>query len=119
MTTPDKYKPEPRKYDQKHWLYEQYWSKFYSTYEIADKADVSADTIKRRLRELGIPRRTHRYARDNNVSAFSGFYSGENAQVDNETTPSGVEELDEDNLILSWNRARTSKDDGIKVFSDN
>lgn len=104
MTTPDKYKPEPRKYDQKHWLYEQYWSKFHSTYEIAKMVGVSADTIKRRLREFGIPRRDQSYRADGNVSAFSGFYSGEAAQVDDgrKMTSTIPEERDPQNL--NWQK---------------
>lgn len=104
MTTPDRYTPDPRKYDQKHWLYEQYWGNLLSTYEIAEKVDVSADTIKRRLRELGIPRRNKGYKRGGNTSAFNGFYTGdENAQVDDKAEMKGVES-ERDATKLEWQK---------------
>lgn len=72
--TPDKYTPEPRKYEQKDWLYQEYWGKFKSVHQIADECDTAHSQVRESMVELGIPRRVDRFTRDNAVSAFTGFY---------------------------------------------
>jgi len=56
-TTPEKYRPEPRKYEQKDWLYQQYWGEMKSTIEIAEGVAVTQRYIVDLLDEHGIPRR--------------------------------------------------------------
>jgi len=74
MTTPDKYIPETRQWEQKEWLYEQYWGEMHSTREMSEKVSVSTMTIKRTLKKFGIPLRTTSYNSYNAVSPFAGFY---------------------------------------------
>jgi len=61
--TPDRYVPESRDYEQKDWLYEQYWGHLRSSREIADQCGVSHDTIRNTLREHGIPIRPPEWRR--------------------------------------------------------
>lgn len=53
----NKYTAEPRDYEQKDWLYEQYWGEMKSCSEIAEDCGVSHDTINYNMEELGIPKR--------------------------------------------------------------
>lgn len=59
--TPNRYTPDPRKFEDKQWLYEQYWGKVLSIDEVAAKTDVSSQTIIRAMDERGIPRRPSAY----------------------------------------------------------
>jgi hypothetical protein len=54
---PNKYVPDPRQWEDKSWLYEQYWGRILSIDEVAAQTDVSGQTIVRRMDKLGIPRR--------------------------------------------------------------
>lgn len=89
------YEPEPRDWEQKSWLYEQYWGKKLGSSEISDKVGISGHTIRKKLTELGIPRRVAGYERDNNISPFTGFYSGNvNSQTDELTHEASKSEFD-------------------------
>lgn len=55
--TPDRYRASTRRYERKSWLYERYWADVLTVEQIAARTDVSAQTIVRRMDELGIPRR--------------------------------------------------------------
>jgi hypothetical protein len=72
--TPDKYKGEKRKYENKEWLQQQYWSEMKSKKEIAALCKVgSTKEIGKAMREFGIPRRPPE-AHQEVVSNFRGFY---------------------------------------------
>lgn len=75
--TPEKYKPDKKKYEDKYWLMEQYWGKLRSTREIAEENNVSHWQVCEHLRKFGIPIRPTGYTPDNSVSPFSGFYGDE------------------------------------------
>jgi hypothetical protein len=60
-TVPQKYQPEPKRYEQKDWLYQQYWGELKSTVEIAEQAEVNRATIRKRMEQFGIPRRPSGY----------------------------------------------------------
>jgi len=81
-TVPEKYQPSKRQYEQKEWLYEQYWEKLLPLKEIAQKAGVSHHQIRQALNEHGIPRHTDNWTQENNVSPFAGFYNDENARTE-------------------------------------
>jgi hypothetical protein len=82
-TTPQKYLAEPRDYEDKHWLYEQYWGEeFLSQRTIAENCGVSKAVIKEQMHEFGIPRRPDGYTQGNSMSAFSGFYSSQATRSD-------------------------------------
>lgn len=84
-TVPDKYAAEPRQWEKKEWLYEQYWVKMLTLAEIAERTDVGRRAIREQLKEHGIPKRLPYYRRDNAVSPFAGFYKTESAPVDDAT----------------------------------
>jgi len=54
---PNKYTPEPRKFEDKEWLYKQYWGRVKTISDLAEQTDVSAQTIVRSMDALGVPRR--------------------------------------------------------------
>lgn len=62
--TPAKYRAEPPKYEQKDWLYEQYWSKGMSMKEMAQACDSNHQDIRDAMDEHGIPRRRRSHAVD-------------------------------------------------------
>lgn len=82
VAVPAKYQPEPRQYEDKKYLQEQYWGQLKSVREIADENGVSPTTIKDRLRRHGIPSRVDGYTRENSVSPFTGFYRSAAARTD-------------------------------------
>jgi len=51
------YAPPKREWNEKHWLYKQYWGEVKTVAEIATSVDVSRQTILRTMDEKGIPRR--------------------------------------------------------------
>lgn len=103
--TPSKYTPEPRVYEQKTWLYEKYWVEFLSTREIATEAGVSPDTIKRRLRSNGIPRRSRGVRREDNLSMFTDFYrDDERVPLDPTTVQSTASFEGRDPRELNWQK---------------
>lgn len=53
----DKYAPEPRNYEQKEWLYQEYWGNLRPIEELAEMVGVSEHTIRRNMERLGVPRR--------------------------------------------------------------
>lgn len=112
--TNNKYTPEPRDYEQRDWLYERYWGEMMPMQEIADEADVSKDTIKRNLRDAGIPGRTRRFRRSNTISAFRGFYGDkESVPVDPGTDPVTQQPEKEtwDPTKLNWQRIARESDE--------
>lgn len=71
----EKYVPEKRDWEQKSWLYEQYWGKMQSLQDVADMTDVSKKHIRRQMNKHGIPRRDKQATMPlNSRSPFSGFY---------------------------------------------
>lgn len=82
---PEKYQPEPRLYEQKDWLYEQYWGELRSAGDLADDADTGHKTILEWMEKYGIPTRTDGFKRDNSVSPFRGFYRDEAARTDEQS----------------------------------
>lgn len=85
----DRYTPEPRQYEDKQWLYQQYWGELRTLTAIADECDVSHPTIARQMRAFGIPRRSDAAGRAaTDTSLFAGFYnSGEYPPDRRRTTP--------------------------------
>jgi len=81
-TVPEKYQPSKRQYEQKEWLYEQYWRELLPMRELAQKADVSHWLIRKAMEKHGIPRHADNWTQDNNVSPFAGFYNDENARTE-------------------------------------
>lgn len=73
MTTPAKYVPTPEEYEQKGWLYEQYWGELRSENEIAADLPVSRSKVRTELDRHGIPRRGVGAAKGNH-NPFEGFY---------------------------------------------
>lgn len=67
------YAPEPEKYEQKQWLYEQYWGQLKSQNKIVAGLDVSRKKIRMEMNEHGIPRRTESAAHPQS-NPFEGFY---------------------------------------------
>jgi len=83
--TPEKYRAEKPKYEQKEWLYEKYWGELLSQQTIADEVGVHRTIVRDAMHEHGIPRRPDGYTRDNAMSAFSGFYSDTAARGDGDS----------------------------------
>ncbi len=81
-STPAKYQPEPRPFDDKATLYELYWGEFLPVREIAEQFGVAHCTIRERMDEMGIPRRADNYTRENSTSPFTGFYKHRSAPTD-------------------------------------
>lgn len=83
MSTPAKYVPEPREWEDKATLRELYWGdELLCVREIAERFDVGHWQIRTTMDELGIPRRPVRYKRDNSISPFTGFYRHRSAPTD-------------------------------------
>jgi len=79
---PEKYQPSKRKYEQKEWLYEQYWGELLPLRVLAETCGVSHHQIRESLDEHGIPRHPDHWTRENNVSPFHGFYNDSNARTE-------------------------------------
>jgi len=62
--TPAKYRAEPPQYEQKDWLYEQYWGKGLSMKAMAEACDSNHQDIRDAMDEYGIPRRRRSHAVD-------------------------------------------------------
>ena len=85
--TPEKYIPESRDIDDKDTLRRLYWGDdLLSVAEIADRLDAGEKTVRERFVEFGIPTRVNGYKSTNSVSPFAGFYSGEPARTDDQST---------------------------------
>lgn len=113
---PEKYRPEPRKRDQKAWLYEQYWGEdLLSAAEIAAKCDLSQSHVSKVLRRKGIPTRVMAYSRDNSTSPFAGFYRGTDKPAPDED-PSATEYDPEymDDVKPRWERL-AEKDSSVNL----
>jgi len=54
----EKYVAEPRGFEDKDYLYEQYWGDFRTSADIAADHEVSGTKIRRVMDSFGIPRRT-------------------------------------------------------------
>jgi len=80
-----RYEPEPRKYEEKDFLYEHYWGQFKSTHQIADECGTSHTMVSNAMQDHGIPRRVDGYTRDNCISAFRGFYDVQPTHSDGES----------------------------------
>jgi hypothetical protein len=73
-TVPQKYQPEPAQYEQKDWLYQQYWGQLKSQNEIAAEVECSRKKIRMEMAKHGIPtRETGCNAKQANP--FAGFYN--------------------------------------------
>jgi len=83
--TPEKYLPDPRQYEDKAWLYEQYWGELRPVREIADDCNVGHAAVREQMVEFGIPRRGGNYTRENTVSPFAGFYHDAAARTDEQS----------------------------------
>jgi len=79
---PGRYTPDTEVYEQKDWLYEQYWGQFKTASEVAEAGGTNHTQILNQLEKHGIPRRVNGFSRDNAVSAFRGFYDVGPAQSD-------------------------------------
>lgn len=56
QAVPEKYQAEPRKWEQKDWLYEQYWGEeMRSIAEIAEECGLHRKTVTKQFRQHGIP----------------------------------------------------------------
>lgn len=85
--TPARYQPEPRPYEQKQWLYEQYWGQMKSMPQIADECGVAHRTIWANLRQHGIPRRGDgRRVNDEEPDPRVWFETDESESVTSEST---------------------------------
>jgi len=102
-SVPDKYQPEPKRYEQKDWLYQQYWGALKSQNEIAEMIAQSRKKIRIELDKHGIPTRGEGW---NNPKAnpFAGFYKPHerapapaNTQQSYQDTP-----LSEDGYHQDW-----------------
>jgi hypothetical protein len=110
--TPAKYVADERKYEDKQWLYEQYWGKKKPIPELAEICCVGKRTVAERMEKFGIPRRYPNYNRHNSVSMFAGFYDGdsptrassEDIAVEKKT------ERAKDNSKLNWQKAAKHMD---------
>lgn len=51
------YAPTDREWEDKQWLYEQYWGQVKTVAEMAMSVDVSRETLYRQMDSYGIPRR--------------------------------------------------------------
>jgi len=71
---PPKYQPDDRQWEDKHWLYEQYWKRQRSIVSIAEDTNVSHQKVKQQLTECGIPRRLDECHDRSRVGLFDGFY---------------------------------------------
>jgi len=73
---PPKYQPDDRQWEDKQWLYEQYWANQRSIMNIAEDTTVSHQKVKQQLTECGIPRRLDGCHGRSRVGPFDGFYRG-------------------------------------------
>jgi len=71
---PEKYQPEPKRYEEKDWLYQQYWGALKSQHEIAEQTPVSRKKIRMEMAKHGIPTRA-RECNHEQANPFSGFYN--------------------------------------------
>jgi len=76
------YQPEPRKWEQKEWLYKKYWGELLTQREIADLVDVHRTTIRKQMQEFGIPVRSVGWRVEDEGSPVSGFYRDKPAPND-------------------------------------
>ena len=83
--TPEKYLPQPRQYENKAWLYEQYWGELRPVREIAENCEVGHAAVREQMVEFGIPRRVDGFKRGNSVSPFAGFYHDAAARTDEQS----------------------------------
>jgi len=79
VAVPERYQPEPRQWEDKHWLQKQYWGEFKAIKQIAAEQGIAHDRIGDQLEQHGIPTRVDGYTQDNSVSPFAGFYRGTDA----------------------------------------
>lgn len=96
------YEPDPREWEQKEWLYEQYWGKMRSTAEIAKNVDVARTTIRKEIYEAGIPTRITGYTDTNTVSPFAGFYGSDVAGRSDSKSRQVYEEDYEEESRPNW-----------------
>jgi predicted DNA-binding protein YlxM (UPF0122 family) len=80
---PEQYQPTYEKYEQKEWLYEQYWGQLNSQREIAEKVNVARTKIRMELDRHGIPLREMGCSAGTQ-SPFRGFYNGDENVPTNE-----------------------------------
>lgn len=78
------YEPDPRLWEQKDWLYDQYWAQLKPIRQIAEEFGFGRRTIGRALEDNGIPRRTTGWERGNFVSPFVGFYNDDESGTTDE-----------------------------------
>lgn len=76
VVVPPKYQAEPRQYEDKRYLQEQYWGELKSIQDIADECDTGNKVIRNEMHRHGIPTRVDGYTFSNSVSPFAGFYRG-------------------------------------------
>jgi hypothetical protein len=79
------YEPEPRKWEDKDWLYEKYWGELLTVRELSEECGDSQRVIRDQMDDFGIPRRPRGFENGGTISPFSGFYAeDEVAQADEE-----------------------------------
>jgi len=74
--TPEKYTPDPEKYEKKCWLYQQYWGLLKSQQDVAAMTDVTRKKIRNELDRHGIPTRGRKFG-NANANPFAGFYNAD------------------------------------------
>jgi hypothetical protein len=92
--TPERYIPDDQPYDDKDWLYEQYWgTPWRSAREMAKACDTSRGTIQGRMEQFGVPKRPEYWKRSSGSCDVQEMYALEdtdesvdwNIVVNNET----------------------------------
>lgn len=104
-----KYIPEPRKCEDKAFLYEQYWGKLKSVRDISrmDCVNVERRKITEQLNEFGIPIRGSRYDSRNSVSPYSCFYAKDESTTDTTNSKQFDEDFEKDRSWTSHSTGNT------------
>lgn len=106
------YKPDPRDWEQKEWLYQKYWGELIPVKEIAELTDVKTRAIRDQMDEMGIPRRPRRFEAGGTVSPFSGFYNEDEVSQADEKDRSHFDEdkqPNENEEWANWNGAKENE----------
>lgn len=111
--TPSKYQYQPKTWEDKSWLQQNYWGKKLSLREIGEQFDVPKQAIADAMKQHGIPSRMSNYNRHNSVSMFKGFY-GDGVATRADAEDIHVEkrtERDDPKSELNWQKAAKRMDE--------
>lgn len=102
---PSKYVPNKRQWEDKEWLYEQYWGQMKSLRSLSEAVDVGTRAIKEQMDKYGIPTRGKEFKPENTTSPFTGFYRDTPAQTTEKdyTTEDQPEKMTDDEN-LTWQK---------------